>query len=213
MFRIYRQLKRGEFFLLGGDTAQGGSDSNFGGAFSYQRLDFPIVWDFPFTVAAAVTPELHHLLEWIYKETGVKPMIGLERQNGGASEMERLRVMNHYKRYRLYVAKQFGNREGEKNTKKLGWDTNNITRPKLIGDWRDVFDEGIPTIYDQRQLAEHKTFITNKRGKPEAASGKHDDGVIFSAICWQMYQTERPEVAFDDYYDDAPDNSFNFMTG
>ncbi len=209
MFRIYRQPKRGEFFLLGGDTAQGGSDSNMGGALSYSQLDFPIVWDFPFTVAATVTPQLHQLLEWIYSVTLIAPVIALERQNGGASEMERLRVMNRWGHYRLYVSRKFGTEDGEEETEKLGWDTNNLTRPKLIGDWRDAFDGEVCVIYDGPTISQHKTFISNKRGRPEAAAGKHDDGVIYSAICWQMYQTERPPVVRDDY--EQPYQRTNFM--
>lgn len=184
--------------LFGGDTSQGGSDSNFGGGLSYQHIDFPIVWDFPFTVAATVTPYIHLLLEWVYQQTGVKPMIGLERQNGGASEMERLRVLNSLGHYRLYQAKTFGAKKGEQQTTKLGWDTNSFTRPKLIGDWRDAFDAEVPVIYDAPTISQHKTFVTNARGKPEAAKRKHDDAVIFSAICWQMYKTERPELIVED---------------
>lgn len=209
MFRIYRQPKRGEFFLLGGDTAQGGTDSNFGGALSYQHVDFPIVWDFPNTVAAAVTPQLHLLLELLFKQTGVRPMIALERQNGGASEMERLRVMNIHGHYRLYVSKKFGTEDGEEDTEKLGWDTNSLTRPKLIGDWKEAFDGYVPVIYDGPTVSQHKVFITNKRGRPEAAPRKHDDGVIYPAICWQMYQTERPEVVIERH--SAPQSQSNFM--
>lgn len=199
MFRIYRRPKRGEFFLLGGDTSQGGSDSNFGSALSYQNIDYPIEWDFPNVVAASVTPQLHLLCEWIYSVTGVKPMIALERNNGGASEMERLRVLNSLGHYRLYQAKTFGKTDGEGETEKLGWDTNSITRPKLIGDWKDAYDACVPVIYSSRALSEHKTFVTNKRGKPEAAPRKHDDSIIGYAIPWQMYKTERPEVIMEDY--------------
>lgn len=209
MFRIYRWPKHGEFFLLGGDTAQGGEDSNMGGALSYEHIDFPIVWDFPFTVAATVTPYLYLLAEWLYRVTGVKPMIGLERNNGGSSEMERLRVLNSLGHYRLYQSKTFGRVDGQEETTKLGWDTTGTSRPKLIGDWRDVFDAQVPVIYDRKTLSQHKTFITNKRGRPEAAKRKHDDGVIYSAICWQMYKTERPEVRVEE--DTRPFEQTNFM--
>ena len=208
MFKIYRQPKRGEFFLLAGDTSQGGEDSNFGGALSYNHIDFPIIWDFPRTVAATVTPQLHELLAWLYFATGVKPMIALERNNGGASEMERLRVLNSQGYYRLYQAKTFGKTAGEEETNKLGWDTNSITRPKMIGDWRDAVDACVPIMYDQKQIAEHKVFITNKRGRPEAAPRKHDDGVMFSAIAWQLYKTERPLQNLDTYRPPPPQSNF-----
>ena len=190
-FRVYRKLEKGEFFLVPGDCAQGGGDFNFVPWFSYKYLDWPIVYVND-GVAATMTPEVHRGLEYTYDLTGVPPMIGLERQNGGASEMERFRSLNRHNKYLLYIMKTRGKTEGEEETKLLGWNTSSTTRPYLIGDWKDAFDSHATKIYDQQMLDHHKTFIKGRGGKPQASKGNHDDGVLAPAIGWQMYQTERP---------------------
>lgn len=207
-FRVYRKIEKGEFFLVPGDCAQGGGDFNFVPWFSYQKLDWPIVYSND-GVAATMTPDIHRALEYTFDLTGVPPMVGLERQNGGASEMERLRALNRHKKYLLYIMKTRGNVEGEEDTKLLGWNTSATTRPYLIGDWKDAFDSHATKIYDQQMLDHHKTFIKGKGGKPQASAGNHDDGVIAPAIGWQMYQTERPPAIRTSNEEYPDDNLFN----
>lgn len=139
-----------------------------------------------------MTPYLHQALEWIERQTGIEPVIALERQMGGSSEMERLRVLNRDKKYRLYTARTFGNQSGEQTTERLGWDTNTATRPKMLGDWKQAYDAKLVTIYDEETIAQHSKFIVNKSGKPEAAANAHDDAVMSIAGAWQLYQTEEP---------------------
>ncbi len=187
MIRLYRPIVKGEFFVVFGDCAQGGEDSNFVTCLSKTRVDIPIVMQMQ-GVAAAMTPVLHQLLEWIYDKTGVKPAVALERQNGGASEMERLIQMNKNNKYTIYFMR---NPDGT-ITDKPGWDTNNVSRPRMIGDWKEAYDTRQVTIYDKAILEQHQTFITNKHGRPEAAPNTHDDGVMSPAGAWQLYQTEDP---------------------
>jgi len=207
-FRVYRKIEKGEFFIVPGDCAQGGGDFNFVPFLSYKYLDWPIVYAND-GVAATMTPDIHRSLEYLFDLTGVPPVVGLERQNGGSSEMERLRVLNRKNKYTLYVMKSRGKTEGEEETKLLGWDTNSRTRPYLVGDWKDAFDSHATKIYDQMMLDHHKTFIKGRGGKPQASSGNHDDGVMSPAIGWQMYQTERPPTIESNQGDYPEDELFN----
>lgn len=184
MLRLFREIEKGEFFVVFGDCAQGGSDSNFVQFLSKSRNDIPLVLQIK-DVAAAMTPVLHQTAEWLYDKTRVKPVIGLERNNGGASEMERLQKMNVNQYYRLYHMRKDG-----EETDVLGYNTNAVTRPKLIGDWKVAFDSSQIVIYDEETIKQHRTFITNKRDRPEAAPNTHDDAVISCAGAWQLYQTE-----------------------
>jgi len=194
-FRVYRKIERGEFILVPGDCAQGGGDFNCIPFMSYEKLDFPIVY-WNENVAATMTADIHPALEYLCDLTGILPIIGLERNNGGASEMERFRVLNRLNKYRLYVMKKRGKTDGEEESTMLGWSTDSSTRPYLLGDWKEAFDSHVVTIYDKRLLDHHKTFVKGSMGRPEAAKGTHDDGVFAPAIGWQMYQTERP-VAYE----------------
>lgn len=192
MFRIYRMPEKGEFFLVGGDCSQGGEDSNEAHFLSRNKLDFPIVYRSK-GVAANMTTHIHPFLEWLYDVTGVPPCVGFERNNGGGSEMERLQALNRSNKYRIFIMPKIGLSVADKETDKMGWDTNTATRPKLIGEYKDGFDRKVFLHYDEGTIGQHKTFIVNKNGKPEASKGNHDDGVIAPAVCWQMYQIVKPE--------------------
>lgn len=191
-FRLFREIERGEFFVVFGDTAQGGIDKNFVQFASKTKLDVPLVMSMR-GVAAEATPHVHQALEWIYDKTGVKPVFAYERNNGGASEMYRLMMMNRGK-YELYQAFM---PDGKTRSDKLGWDTNESTRAKMLGEWKIAYDNRQLRIYDEETLEHHQTFITNARGRPEADTNAHDDGVMSCAGVNQLLQSENPEAPPD----------------
>lgn len=201
MFRLFRKLERGEFFVCFGDTAQGGTDKNFTQFMSKDRMDIPLVYS-AHGVAAESTPYIHQALEYIYEKTGVKPVFAFERQNGGSSEMHNLMMLNTQGHYRLYTMKINGTLDGEENSDRLGWDTNSVTRPKMVGDWKVAYETGIIRMYDQETLDHHQTFIVSKKGKPEADANQHDDGVMSCAGAYQLYLTE---TKMTEDYDQVPD--------
>jgi len=191
MFKLYRTITANEFFVVGGDCAQGGVDSNLIQFMSKTHTDIPLKLKMP-GVAANMTPYLHQALEWIYDQTKVKPVVALERNNGGASEMHNLMMMNKNGKYRIYQMKNRGTEDGQDRSKNLGWNTTSESRPRMLGDWKVAYDGQMIRLYDEDTLSEHKTFIVAKNGKPEAAPNTHDDEVISCAIAWQLYQTENP---------------------
>lgn len=186
MLRLYRELEKGEFIVYGGDTAQGGLDSNYGQLMSKTRSDIPIVLKKQ-GVAAQSTPHIRDLLKYIYFKTGVRPCVALERNNGGASEMQRLYETNegYYTVYQPY------NEKGERKDI-YGWDTTEVSRSRMLGDWLKAFNNGLIRVYDQDTIEQHQTFVVNKRGKPEADSNTHDDAVMSCAIAYQLMLTENP---------------------
>lgn len=188
MLRLYRQPTRDEFFVVFGDTAQGGADSNFVVFMSKTMNDIPLVLQMN-SVASEMTPYLIQALEWIKKKTQVKPVVALERQNGGASEMHSLYI-NNGGYYRIYQAKN----ESQEDKDKLGWDTNKLTRPTMLGDWLTAFNSHLIKIYDKEIINQHKTFIVNKNNRAEAAPNTHDDAVMACAGAYQLYLTENPIV-------------------
>jgi len=189
MFRQYRKIDRGEFFVCWGDTAQGGADSNLLPFISKAKADVPLVFQKQGTIASCL-PMIIQALEWIYKKTGIPPVICLERNNGGASAMYTLVTSNTENHWRVYYMKK---PDGEE-TDHPGWDTVEWSRAKMIGDWEVGFNSMALRIYDKEILKQHKTFITNKRGKPEGASNTHDDGVMSMAGGYQLYKSENPPV-------------------
>jgi hypothetical protein len=193
MFRLYRDIEPGEFFVVFGDCAQGGIDKNIVQFLSTKRLDFPLVLSMP-GVAAEMTPHLKQALEWLHDKTQVKPTIALERNNGGSSAMQDLMTTNLLDKYTIY----FALKDDGTSSDKPGWNTTGSsgqtqgTRPTMLGEWLTAFNAKLVKIYDQETIEHHQTFIVNKRGRPEAAPNTHDDAVIACAGAWQLYQTEKP---------------------
>lgn len=188
-FRLYRRIEKGEFFVVFGDCSQGGADSNFVTFMSKTRGDIPLVLQMQ-GVARQMSPRLREALIWIYKQTGVKPVVALERAAGGASEMDYLIEYNDGS-YVIYYMKD---KDGEPNPDKPGWDTTTASRPQMLGDWLVAYESRQITVYDPIMQEQHQTFIVNKNGKPEAAPGTHDDGVMSPAGAYQLYKTENPKM-------------------
>lgn len=189
MLRLYRKLQPGEFFVVFGDTSQGGADSNFVQFGSKTNRDIPLVLQMQ-GVASEMTPILRDTLNWIYDQTHVKPVVALERNNGGSSEMHNLINYNDGK-YRIYYMKDD---TGMPNGEKPGWDTTSVTRPTMLGDWLRAYESKAIFIYDEATQEQHQTFVVNRNGKPEAAPNTHDDAVMSAAGMWQLFQTENAQT-------------------
>jgi hypothetical protein len=72
-------------------------------------------------------------------------------------------------------------RSTQKSTKRFGWDTNETTRPVMLAELQKTVSEK-DDIWDKRLLRQCLTFVKNKVGRPEAASGKKDDEIFAAAI-------------------------------
>ena len=185
-WRQYRQIERGEFFLIGGDCSQGGKDFNACQFMSKTKLDIPLVYHSR-GVAAQMTREIFPIIEKIFDITEIKPMVALETANGGASEMDTLNVLNRLSKYSLFKMPSIGKTESPES-KILGYVTSGGTRPILVGDGKNSIDGKIVRIYDKPTIKEMYAFIINKQGKPEAEIGANDDLVMSFNIVWQLYQ-------------------------
>jgi hypothetical protein len=64
----------------------------------------------------------------------------------------------------------------------LGWDTNRQMRKTIIDELARAFLEETIDIPSADVLKECRTFVINKKGKPEAAPNHHDDHVMSAAI-------------------------------
>lgn len=190
MFKQFRPIKQGEFFVIAADCSQGGNDYSACAFLSKNSLDFPLVYHSR-GVAAQMTANIFPILEKIYDVTGVASVVAFESNNGGASEMERLAVLNRSNKFRLYEMKSVGKIESAP-TGKYGYNTNTATRPILLGDWKQAVDGGLVKLYDKDTIREHLSFIISPTGKAEAETNSHDDLIFAHAIAWQLFQTETP---------------------
>jgi hypothetical protein len=191
MWYQYRPIEKGEFLLAGGDCSQGGNDYNACQFFSKTRLDVPLVYHSR-GVAADMTEAVYPVLERIFDVTGLPPVVAFERQNGGASEMRRLEVLNRLRKYTIFVMPKIGDsrpgNDTEEETDSLGWNTSTLTRPLLVGTLKQVVDGKVIRIYHAPTIGELNSFVKNRFGKPEAARGSHDDLLIALGVSLQLHQ-------------------------
>jgi len=87
-----------------------------------------------------------------------------------------------FKRIKDDPAKLRDNRVGN-----YGWLTSSISRPVLLADFRNAFEDDTITINDPEFLAEMMVFVNNN-GKYEAQGGFNDDRVIAAMIGYQLIQ-------------------------
>ena len=138
MFRQYRVIEPGEFFVIAGDCSQGGPDYNACQFMSKSKLDIPLVYHAQ-GVAAQMTRAVHPVIERIYDVTGVKPTVAFETANGGASEMDTLNVLNKQGKYDLFKMPSIGRDDLNTSVSKiLGYVTSGGTRPILVGDLKGL---------------------------------------------------------------------------
>lgn len=211
MFRVYRELQRGEFIILFVDTAGEGSDWNAGHGLAKARLDIPIVMHYEGSIID-VTPQLKILLEWIYEVTGVKPCVSYETNNGGGYELERLNRLNTLQKFTIYYQYKLDSEGKLERTDKMGWNTNSATRPVMLTGVEDLINNQLVTIYDEATINEGFSFVKKKTPsgwRAEAESGATDDLIMALAGVWQLYQTESAPVVHKPVQTYKPTN---FMT-
>jgi hypothetical protein len=101
----------------------------------------------------------------------------IEKASGGHIVLDRMRNMFHY--HNLYKYKDYDQRG--KMVKKIGFNTNPKTKPIIINNFVELFDEDAICIKSPALLNEMKTFEYTD-GKMGAEQGKHDDCVLSMAF-------------------------------
>lgn len=195
MFKQYRKIESGEFFVVALDTSSGGMDYTAAQFLSKTKVDVPMVYHSRETTSASLKP-VSDTLERIYDATGVKPVVAVERQNGGSFLVDQLMVMNRANKYDIFRMPRAGNVEHQ-DPVHYGWDTTTATRPKMLQDLKEAIDSRVIGLYDESTINELFSFVivqTSSSWKAQAEVGAHDDLVMALAIAWQMYQTCTPPI-------------------
>ena len=195
MFRQYRKIEPGEFFVVAADPAAGGGDYCACQFLSKTKIDVPLVYHSK-SLATEMTNQIFPILEKIYDVTQVKPVIAYERNAGGNFEMERLATMNRLNKYDLFKMPTVGRQDAPEPVR-YGWDTNTATRPAMLSQLKEAIDGKVLTLYDKPTVEEMYAFVvtqTSSSWKAQAEVGSHDDLVMALAIGWQLYSMCNAEV-------------------
>ncbi len=157
LYKQYRKLEKGEFLVVGVDTAAGGIDNCVAQFLSKTKLDVPIVFSANIT-ANEMTPIIYQALNNIFDKTQTRPCVAYERNNGGQFELERLSRMNRQDKYSIYEMFEYGT-NNNRIPYKIGWETNSATRDKMLIDLKEAVDKQLIGIYDETTIQELFTFI------------------------------------------------------
>jgi hypothetical protein len=108
-------------------------------------------------------------------------VVAVERNNHGHAVLQALDREQKYRN--LY----------KHTDNKPGWPTNSVTRPIMLDALEDAHRQGLFKSNDVLLLGESRTFVVTANGRPEAASGAHDDLVMAAAMAWSV--RAKPGVA------------------
>ena len=183
--QIFREPEEGRPYVIGGDTSGEGSDF-----FVAQVLD---------NITGEQVAILRHQydddtfaeqvyhLGWYYNEA----LVGIEA-NFSVYPIKKLEELGYQ---RQYVREQEDTYTGAIR-KAYGFKTTAITRPVIIGQLVEAMREGINLVNDRATLEEMLTFVRNEQKKlrPEAEEGAHDDCVMALAIAWYIRPQQRMTV-------------------
>lgn len=168
---IWKRPEADERYVIGADPSEGGGGDP-SGAVVYK-------WKTGEHVASVLGQYAPYELAKVLADLGHEyndATIAVERNNHGHAVIQALQREHRYKK--LY----------EHEDDKIGWPTNPVTRPVMLDLLEDAHRRGLWVTSDRSLLGQARTFIVSASGKPEAASGEHDDLVMAAAIGWAVRQ-------------------------
>lgn len=123
-------------------------------------------------------------------------LLGIERNNHGHAVLMAVKDLgygkSHWEGGYLYHHANITSgskvrpfEEQKPNDSRAGWDTNTQTRPLMLSDIQNAYDESFFKPKSKVFLQEASTF-TLIGNKWQAAQGMHDDVIVMAAIAWQM---------------------------
>jgi hypothetical protein len=156
--------QKGRLYILGVDTAGGGSDGDYACAQVIERTmgmqcaelhgHFP-----PYELARRIA-DLGRKYE--------QALVAVERNNHGSGVLAHLTTLDYGNLFE---------KDGQ-----LGWLTSAASRPAMIENMAAVLMAEPELFHSQRLLAECRTFVRHPDGSAAAADGAHDDCVMAMAI-------------------------------
>lgn len=170
---LYLEPKRGYPYVAGGDTAGDGSDR-----FTIHLLDNTTGCQCAELVYSGgselwYTQQLYCL--GVYYNNA---LIAVEINYSTYPE----RKLEEWCYPKLYVREKADDATHSPSPRKLGWRTDQRTRPLMLAELQTVVAQTPEMLNSKALLDEMLTFIKNESMRPEASPGAHDDLVIAAAI-------------------------------
>lgn len=178
-FYIFQPIKSTETYFGGVDSSAGlKGDYSAISIFNSSGEQVAVFYrnDVPIYKFAKICFELGHLFNYC--------MLAIERNSYGLSLIDKLRREMQY--LQVLRFNKFDKIRGIL-TSEYGYYTDNVSKTKLLNDFKEVFEEGIVLINDRETLDEMKIYIETKKGSLGNIKGNknHDDLVDASSLAIQ----------------------------
>lgn len=178
--KVWQPPQDGKEYVIGADVAEG-IEEDYSVATVMERTGHMTVARFRGDLEPADFGEYLAILGRWYNQA----LIGAEINNHGLTTVQRLRDVGYNNLYR----REMGIDERyEEYTSKLGWRTDVRTKPLMIDGLSEAISTNQITDYDLIFIRECMTYIRDQRGRTNAQLGQHDDTVIATAICLQLFE-------------------------
>ena len=174
---IYKEPLPGKKYVIGGDVAEGLTTGDYSVA-SVVGFDKEIKALYVGHIEPDDFSKLIRVLGYKYNTA----LLAVEFNKDGNWVNTDLNINNYPN---IYLRTQIDD-VTKTVTRSFGWLTTRNTRDFALGELKRHFNAS--TINCKPLLEEIKTFVRNKRGKPEAAPGAHDDVVMATAIAIGVLQ-------------------------
>lgn len=132
--------------------------------------------------------------------------IGCERNNHGLTTLTTIKKEEYWN---IFFTKTY-DKISDKQTQKIGWETNAKTKPFMVDKLREFVREHYLGIYSDLMINEMFTYVIEDNGSTNAQQGSHDDTVMAAAIMLQLMLEGRgseyvPEIPIDQRKNHTPE--------
>lgn len=174
--RVWKEPVKGAQYVIGADTAEGlsGDGTKEAGDYCAAPIFDRETGEHVATLHGHWTPGDFARVLAATGTTYNDALIAVERNNHGHAVLLGLEREQKYR----YIYRH--------DDDKLGWPTNQMTRPVVLDKLDDGHRQGFFRTNDTLMLGEMRTFVVTGGGRAEAAKGAHDDLVMGGAIAWTV---------------------------
>lgn len=182
--RIYELPNPDHAYVIGGDVAKGTQYSDFSSLTVLDKNTGDVVAVWYGKIDPTEFAYMAARLGYFYKGNRRAAFLGVEVNKDGQTTnrvlYREIRYPNLYRRRNLGV-------KNEKQEQRIGFHTNDRSRPIIINKLARWITEGEMALNDATTISECMTFVIID-GKPQAQEGCHDDSVISLAIAVFLYE-------------------------
>lgn len=172
--KIYAEYRKDRTYAMGADCAEGvEGDASVGVMLDCKTREEVAQIGSNSLKPSEFAKELNDLCMVFHAGGRPYPLLGVERNNHGHAVLLALDEIHAYPNIYYYAED------------KPGWLTDKVTRPLMMDAFIEGVENGTCILHDTETFKECLTLIVDN-AKAQAATGKHDDRVIASAIALQM---------------------------